>query len=107
MFAHIGLAMATSLSSLLNATLLYWHWNKNNASILPGFGLFMLRIAIASIGLVIFLLMFNPALETWLAWSRITRIINLGALISISAVIYGATLLLLGIRFRQFGLKAG
>lgn len=105
-WAHIGLALATSLSSLLNAVLLYRKWNKLHANtILPGFGLFMLRIAMASFALIMFLWFVTPNLATWVDWSRLQRALHLGLIVLGSAIIYGSVLLMLGIRFREFALK--
>lgn len=107
-FAHVGLAMATSLSSLLNATLLYRKWRQIHVFTLqPGWNLFVLRITAASIGMVLFLWFITPHVDAWLEWSRMLRVVNLTLLIAGAGVIYAGVLLTLGVRPREFALRAG
>lgn len=107
-FAHIGLAMATSITSLLNAGLLYRKWQQLHAfKFQPGWRLFLMRIICASLGMITFMWIFNPALDMWLEWTRLQRIMNLTILILGSCLIYGVTLLAMGVRPREFALKAG
>ncbi len=105
-FAHIGLALATSLTSLLNAGLLYRQWRvKHGFKFQDGWNLFMLRIACASTGMVLFLWFMNPNLDVWLEWERFQRIINLTMLVAGGGAIYSGILLTLGVRPKQFVLK--
>jgi putative peptidoglycan lipid II flippase len=105
-FAHAGLAMATSLTSLLNATLLYLKWRSmHDFRFQDGWQIFLLRIACASMGMIIFLLFMSPNLDTWLEWDRLPRILNLTLLISGSGILYGGILLALGVRPKQFALS--
>lgn len=105
-FAHVGLAMATSISSVLNAMLLYRKWRQiHTFAFQPGWRLFVLRVVAASAGMIIFLWFLTPALEQWLDWTRVQRVINLTLLIAASGIIYSGILLTLGVRPREFALR--
>jgi len=105
-FAHIGLALVTSLTSLLNAALLYRKWRlTHDFRFQDGWSLFMLRIGCASIGMIIFLWFLSPNLTTWLEWERLQRITNLTLLVVGGGVLYSGILFTLGVRPRQFVLR--
>ncbi len=107
-FAHVGLAMATSLSSILNAGLLYRKWRATTAFVFqPGWRTFVMRVFVASVGMALFLWFMTPTLNTWLDWSRTQRVIDLALLITGGGLIYSGVLLSLGVRPREFVLKAG
>lgn len=106
-FAHVGLAMATSISSMLNAALLYKKWRQiHSFSMQPGWNMFALRITIASVGMILFLWFVTPELATWIEWTRMQRVLNLSMLVTVSGLIYGGVLLTLGVRPREFALRA-
>ena len=98
-FAHIGLAMATSLSAVVNALLLYIGLRKRGIyQPLPGRLIFIGQLFIANLGLVIVLWLVTPSSLEWqiaTAWSRIVQITTI---ILIAIVSYIALLRLLGIR---------
>lgn len=105
-FAHVGLAMATSLSSLLNAGLLFRKWRSMHAfSIQPGWRTFLTKLLVASMGMVAFLWFVTPATSVWLDWSRLHRVVNLTLIIGGSGLIYAGVLLSLGLRPREFALR--
>lgn len=107
-FAHVGLALATSISSFVNATLLFIQWRKKNPlAFQPGWRIFMLRISMASIAMVACLWILTPKLNIWLEWERLTRTMNLTFLIICGSLVYAGILLVLGLRPREFALKAG
>ncbi len=107
-FAHVGLALATSLTSILNAGLLYMLWcRKHNFSFMPGWNLFMIRITVASLGMFVLLWFTHADLDTWLSWSRLQRSLNLSMLVAGGGLIYAGILLSLGVRPREFVLRAG
>ena len=98
-FAHIGLAMATSLSAVVNALLLYIGLRKRGIyQPLPGRLIFIGQLFIANLGLVIVLWLVTPSSLEWqiaTAWSRVVQITTI---ILIAIVSYIALLRLLGIR---------
>lgn len=105
-FAHVGLALATSLTSLLNALFLYKKWQKVHAfKFQPGWGRFLIRVAIASIGLVAFLWLCSPSTSIWLDWSRTQRIVTLLPLIAGGGLVYSGVLLAMGVRPKQFAMQ--
>lgn len=106
-FAHVGLALVTSITSLLNAGLLYKKWRLlYGFRFQYGWNLFMLRVAIASIAMIVFLWLLSPELGTWLAWERLQRITNLALLVFGGGILYSGVLLTLGVRPRQFALRS-
>lgn len=99
---HVGLALATSLSSLLNAGLLFWGLRK--AGIYqprPGWGLFAVQLAggcLAMVGAVEYL---NAPAADWLLWDWQQRVLELGVLVGVGLFAFAAGLLVLGVRLRH------
>ena len=85
--AHAGLALATSLASLLNAALL-------------------LRVALAGTAMSLVLLAGAGPWEAWTGWGEGERAWRLAAWVAGGAAVYGAALLLLGLRPRHLGRAA-
>jgi putative peptidoglycan lipid II flippase len=105
-FAHIGLAMATSITSVLNALLLYKKWQSMHAfRFQAGWNLFLARVTLASVCLVAFLWLLSPGVDTWLEWGRMQRVMSLVPLVVGGALIYSGVLLLAGVRPRQFAMR--
>ncbi|HSP00803.1 MAG TPA: murein biosynthesis integral membrane protein MurJ, partial [Thioalkalivibrio sp.] len=100
---HAGLALATALSALLNGGLLYRGLRRDGIyRPSPGWNGFLIRIALGALIMSLALWFATPALETWGQWSAMDRVMRLMALIALGAAAYGATLLALGVRPRQF-----
>jgi len=100
---HAGLALAISLGALLNASLLFRGLRRRGMyQPQPGWGSFARRIALAQVPLAALLL----AGATLLPWDRgngaALRLLLGLALLAASALLYFATLWLLGFRLRQF-----
>ncbi|QYJ85263.1 murein biosynthesis integral membrane protein MurJ [Shewanella mesophila] len=105
-FGYIGLAIATSMSALLNASLLYRGLHKAGVyQIRKQTLLFFVKSALASILMVVALYQFLPAIDEWLVFSFSQRIIQLLELICGGAAVYLLSMLLLGIR--PWRMKAG
>ena len=101
--AHVGLALATSLSAFLNAGLLYYFLVKQGVfvpqSAWRGFS-FQVMSAVVMMSLVIVLL--NPDHQAWLefdAWQRVGWLLGL---IVCAILVYVVTLILFGFRPRRF-----
>ena len=98
-FGYVGLAIATSLSALLNASLLYrglhlagvYRVSKQTI-------IFFIKTLLATVVMVALLLYFSPEQAQWLDWSLIERMSHLFALILGGALGYFIALVLLGIR---------
>jgi putative peptidoglycan lipid II flippase len=100
---HAGLALAIGLASCLNAGLLFRGLRQRNIY-LPkaGWPAFGWKIAIALIALAT-TLWFGMGKETdWFSAPTWVRVAHLSALVSTGAVVYFATLWILGFRLRDF-----
>jgi putative peptidoglycan lipid II flippase len=99
---HVGLALATSLSAILNAGLLYQGLRKRGVySPNPGWARFSLKLIIANSGLLLFLFALNPVYNKWEIWDALQRASHLSGLIVGAAVIYFVLLLILRINLRS------
>lgn len=99
--AHVGLALATALSAMLNAGLLYFTLRKKAVyQPITGWGLFFIRMVLANIVLVAFLLWVTPINSDWISWSGWHRFGILMGLIATSAIVYFAVLALCGVRLK-------
>jgi len=101
-FAHVGLAVATSISAVINASLLYHYLKKQSIYQFSNdlIKLF-LKVLLASFIMVIFILNFSNDINFYLENSVWQRITSVATTIVTSAVLYFACLRLLGIRMKQ------
>ncbi len=98
-FGYVGLAIATSLSALLNASLLYrglhlagvYRVSKQTI-------IFFIKVLLATAAMVCLLIYFSPEQAQWLGWSFVERFAHLFSLILGGALGYFMALVLLGIR---------
>ena len=101
--AHAGLALATSLAAWVNAGLLY-HGLKRSQVYIPsaGWGWLAWRCGLAAA--VMLAVLIGPAsqMSFWLGMGVGGRVGALAAVIGLGAGAYFATLMLLGVRPRQF-----
>jgi putative peptidoglycan lipid II flippase len=102
-FDYVGLAMATSLSALMNALLLYGALHKRGVYIASSQTIaLIIKIVFASVlmGVIIFVL--SPAPSAWVDFSLLNKILALVQLISLGALVFVISLLILGVRKRTF-----
>lgn len=101
-FGYVGLAMATSLSALVNMGLLYRGLHIANVYRLSKETLyFALKVALAG-GLMVAIIDWQMAdFEVWLQWSTSYRAMWLVGLIGLGAVVYLISALLFGIRMKH------
>lgn len=100
--AHAGLALATALSSYINAGILYRHLRRNGGFTLqPGWGVHMLRIAAALIAMLAALQLLSAPLDEWLSWSAAGRILRLTLCLAGGTACYFAGLRLTGMSLRE------
>ena len=101
-YAHVGLAIATSISAVINASLLYYYLNKQSIyQFSDDLIKLFLKVLLASSIMVIFILNFSNDINFYLengVWQRITSV---ASTIIASAALYFACLRLLGIRIKQ------
>ncbi|NKF50991.1 murein biosynthesis integral membrane protein MurJ [Shewanella sp. WXL01] len=101
-FGYVGLAIATSLSALLNAAMLYRGLHKLgvyqiNASTLK----FALQVMSATAVMVAVIVYYLPSELQWLDWAFSQRALTLGALIIGGATVYLLSLVAFGVRIRH------
>lgn len=102
LYGYIGLALATALSALVNASLLYRGLHRANVyRVSKTTLLFVLRLLFAGAVMVAALLWLLPAMSQWLAWSLSYRVLWLAGLIALGAAAYLVTVLVLGVRLHH------
>jgi putative peptidoglycan lipid II flippase len=102
-FDYVGLAMATSLSALMNALLLYGALHKRGVYVASSQTItLIIKIVFASslMGIVIFML--NPMVVYWVDFSLIEKVFELAKLILFGATVFVISLLILGVRKQTF-----
>ena len=101
-YPHMGLSLAFSCSTLMNALLLFrgLYSEKQIKIGRNEFG-FLIRVLIASAVMAVMLIFYNPELQVWLDQSLMTRVTNLMKLIPSAIFVYFFTLFCLGIRARD------
>ncbi|MGS0728334.1 murein biosynthesis integral membrane protein MurJ, partial [Shewanella sp. 0m-11] len=98
-FGYVGLAIATSMSALLNAGLLYRGLHKANVYRVNKATLVFLAKSVLAAGVMLLVLFqFDPTTAQWLDLSFIERSYTLVKLIVFAAVAYFICLVCLGIR---------
>ena len=100
--AHLGIALATALAGVLNAVLLARALRRDGVYRRePGWGRFLLRLGVASTGLVMAVLAVRHGAGDWVVLAPAQRWIWLIAAIAAGAVSYALGLLLCGWRPRM------
>ncbi len=98
-FGYVGLAIATSLSALLNATLLYRGLVKANVyKVSKQTGLFFGKALLSCIVMVTVLIQLLPSQDIWLQQVFTQRALTLLALIGAGVGSYLISMIVLGIR---------
>ena len=102
-FGYVGLAIATSLSALLNAGLLYRGLHLQGVYKVSRQTLvFFAKVLTATVTMVITLLYLLPEAHLWLDWHTGERVMHLMRLIGIGALTYVLVLVVLGVRPWKF-----
>lgn len=102
---HVGLALAISLAACVNGALLYRRLRRDGVyTPLPGWTVFLARIAGATLVMTILLATFAGAPETWLTVSTGERVLRLGFWVMMGIAAYTATLFVFGVRPRELRL---
>ncbi|WP_108652393.1 murein biosynthesis integral membrane protein MurJ [Dongshaea marina] len=97
--SYVGLALATALSGILNAGMLFWGLYRKDVYC-PGRATawFVLRLVFAAAVMGGALEYFSPPLEQWVHWSSWHSMMELSKLIGIGVVSYLLATLICGIR---------
>ena len=97
--AHAGLALATSLSAFVNASLLYLGLRREGVyHKSPGWLVFGLRLGVANGALVAVMLWLSPAADVWLGWGWPQRSYHMAVLVGAGVVAYFGVLFVSGLR---------
>ncbi len=100
--AHVGLALATSLAAFLNAGLLLRGLHGEGAyRFLNGWGIFLLRLLLATALMGLFLVVVSGDWEIWLDWTLSAKIVRLSLLVVGGITIYTLCLFGAGLRWRD------
>ncbi|HDY84972.1 hypothetical protein LCGC14_1426720 [marine sediment metagenome] len=100
-FAHVGLALATSIAAVLNAALLFIGLRKLGVYIpVAGWGRFIIKLLVANASLLTLLMLLTPITSEWLNWHAEQRFAVLFGLIISAGVIYFAVLAIVGIKIK-------
>ncbi|MFN3235142.1 MAG: murein biosynthesis integral membrane protein MurJ [Gammaproteobacteria bacterium] len=96
---HAGLALATSISGILNAGLLYFYLRKKSYfEPQPGWVKYFIQLACALIAMGMFIFFAEGSMHSWLIASASWRILHLAFIIGLAAGIYFGVLKLLRCR---------
>ena len=99
---HVGLALATSLSSGLNAWLLYRGLRKEHIfTPQSGWRRFFIQVSVAVIAMGAMLTVFSAPTEQWLNWDSHTRVIHMLLLVISGKLVYMSCLFLTGLRWKD------
>ncbi|HSW92924.1 MAG TPA: murein biosynthesis integral membrane protein MurJ [Gammaproteobacteria bacterium] len=99
---HAGIALATSLSAMLNGGLLFYFLRKK-AIYTPrdGWGYFGFRLLFANVILAVFLWIASGSTDEWVVQSVAWRVLHLSGLLIAGMILYFAGLWLAGVRVRD------
>lgn len=101
--AHVGLALATSLSAWLNTALLWRGLKKEGAwQSQPGWLRFGLQLMLANGALAAVIIYLNQPVDGWLAMGGLQRAREMGILVAAGVSVYFLALALAGVRVRHF-----
>lgn len=104
---HAGLALATSLTSSLNAGLLFYLIRKDGVyKSDENWQIFWVRLIFASAALLIFLWITQAELTAWLDWDSFTRLWHLAILCIGAVTVYLVCLFISGMRLKDFKISS-
>ena len=99
---HAGLAFATGVAAMLNAFLLFRGLRRADVlRLAPGWGRWLLMLALGNAAMVLVLQYLLPSSEMWMQWHALERVANLAGLIVAGAATYLLALWLTGVRLRH------
>ena len=102
LLAHAGLALATSLSAILQALLLFWLLRKEAVYIpASGWHKFILQIIVAVAAMALLIFYYTAGSEQWFAWDMMQRVWQLSLCIVAGTVCYFVVLWMTGIRMHD------
>ena len=101
-FAHVGLALATSLAAVLNASLLLQGLRRDGVfHFQPGWGRLMLQMLAANAVMILVLLSLAGQWEEWMEWTIMVKVGQLAILVLGGLLAYLLSLYVCGLRPRH------
>ncbi len=101
--AHVGLALATSLSAFINAGLLLRGLLRERVFVIGHhWWSYGGKLMVAVVVMIVTLTLLSAPAAEWATWGEWRRIGNLALLVMAGAISYGGVLLLLGVRPAEF-----
>jgi putative peptidoglycan lipid II flippase len=101
-YDHVGLAVATSISALINAGILYFYLIKQSIfKFHITFYKMLVKVIFAVIIMALYIYYFDSSIELYLESSLLERSILISKTITISVTLYFLTLYTLGVRLKQ------
>jgi putative peptidoglycan lipid II flippase len=98
---HVGLALATSLSALLNASLLFLSLKQRKIFIAsPNWGKYLVQLILANVAMAVVVYYFAGSLAVWFEFSTIQRVLHIITIVGTAMLVYFAVLYLLGLRWQ-------
>ena len=100
--AHVGLALATSISAVTNASLLFIALYRAKIFIPDGrWKVWFLKLILGNLVLFYFIDFQMADIQTWQNWSVLERVENMILLVLFSVSVYFASMFLLGVRSKD------
>ncbi len=101
-YAHAGIAAATAIAGIINAMLL-WHFLKRDGiyQAQPGWGRWTIRIALGLVAMAVTVLVLRGWVGDWTLMAGWQRWAYLVGVIAAGGAVYGAVLLIAGLRPRH------
>lgn len=101
-FAHVGLALATSLAAVLNASLLLFGLRRDGVfRFQPGWGRLLLQMLVANAVMILLLLSLAGQWEEWMEWTIAAKVGQLALLVLGGLLAYLLSLYVCGLRPRH------
>ncbi|WPE18788.1 murein biosynthesis integral membrane protein MurJ [Candidatus Thioglobus autotrophicus] len=101
-FDHVGLAIATSISALINGAILYYYLKKQSIFTFSQELVKMLfKVLMASFIMVLFILNFDQAQSVYINADAFSRVATLVTTVCLSAFVYFLSLRILGVRMKK------
>lgn len=97
---HVGIALATSIISILHAFMLYIGLSRKGIKLLK-LKLFYLRLLISCLILTGFILIYLPLDSSWLEWKIAYKIFKLSEILFLGLIIYMGTLWFCGFKLKN------
>ena len=104
---HAGLALAISVGACINAGLLFWQLRKQKLFVAqPGWCKYLFKLVLAVAVMSAVLLGLMQLMPAWDQGHMLERFIRLGGLVVAGVLAYFGSLLLLGLRLKDFARKS-